>query len=456
MKTTFSRRELYALGEPIGDCATISKVGGGRIYGMGGGGGGSSPPPAPTQQTVTQTNIPDWLRPQVETTLGGAMQQLFQTSQGADGTQTITGVKPYTPYGAGATGSGAVFNPMTGQYDFSQGAPGAGAGAGSDAMQTAQAGIAGYSPLQQQAMQGVAGLGLPSTYGQAADIAGQGIGGLFGTAGQARGLFGMGRQAAGAGQQYAMQATDPYATQAYMSPYLNAALAPQIALQQQQQGIQANQLAGQATQAGAFGGSRYGIQQGLQNQANQLALQNLMGQGYNQAFNQAQQAQQFGAGLGLQGLQTGAGIYNQGIGAQQQAYNQAIQGANQLAGIGGQALGAQSGILGLQNQIGAMQQQQQQNIINQAIQNYATAQQFPLQQYNAYNALLRGYAVPGSTTTTYQAAPSMASQLAGLGTAGIAAAQLAKLPGAKKGGAVKRKAGVGIDSLAIKHAMEEA
>jgi hypothetical protein len=35
--------------------------------------------------------------------------------------------------------------------------------------------------------------------------------------------------------------------------------------------------------------------------------------------------------------------------------------------------------------------------------------------------LLRGYAIPGQTATQYQAAPSVVSQAAGLGTAGIGA-----------------------------------
>jgi hypothetical protein len=38
MKTTYSRRELYALGEPFGDSATQEKLGGGYVCGGGGGG----------------------------------------------------------------------------------------------------------------------------------------------------------------------------------------------------------------------------------------------------------------------------------------------------------------------------------------------------------------------------------------------------------------------------------
>ena len=38
----YSRRQLYALGETLGESVTIKKVGGGRIYGGGGGGGSSA------------------------------------------------------------------------------------------------------------------------------------------------------------------------------------------------------------------------------------------------------------------------------------------------------------------------------------------------------------------------------------------------------------------------------
>jgi hypothetical protein len=202
-----------------------------------------------------------------------------------------------------------------------------------------------------------------------------------------------------------------------MNPFIQNALAPQLELMKQQQGAQGAQLGAQAAQAGAFGGSRFGVQKAAQDQANQLAQQNLIGQGYNNAFNQANQAMQYGANLNLQGNQTAL----QGVGTALQGLGQAGQMGNQLGNLGTQQLAAQQGILGLQNQLGAQQQGQQQSIINQAIQNFGNAQQYPLQQLNAYNALLRGYAIPGQTATQYQAAPSVVSQAAGLGTAGIGA-----------------------------------
>ena len=60
----YSRRQLEAFGEPLGESVTRAKPGG-RIYG-----GGGSAPSTPTNQTVTQTSIPDYAKPYVETMLG--------------------------------------------------------------------------------------------------------------------------------------------------------------------------------------------------------------------------------------------------------------------------------------------------------------------------------------------------------------------------------------------------
>jgi hypothetical protein len=70
--------------------------------------------------------------------------------------------------------------------------------------------------------------------------------------------------------------------------------------------------------------------------------------------------------------------------------------------------------------MGGTQQQQQQNIINQAMQNYSTAMQYPMTQLSNLKNLTSGLPMTDVTTTVAQAAPSMTSSIAGLGTAGIA------------------------------------
>ena len=329
-------------------------------YDSGGGGGSPAPAPAgPTQTTVQNTNIPDYAQPYVENMLNAAQAQIY--------TPDMTGFNPYTPYSSNPT-------------DY----------------------VAGFSPLQQQAQSSAANLQMPSQYGAATEGAGLGT-----------------VQALTAQGRYQNQATNPYATQAYMNPYLNAALQPQLAEIGRQYDITGTQEMSNATRAGAFGGNREALM-AAENQRNKnIAMNQAIGTGYNNAFNQAQQAQQFGANLGLQGAQTG------------------IQGAGQLAGIGGQQLGAQQGIIGTQAQQGGIEQAQQQNIINQAVQNYATAQQYPYLQLGTLNSMLRGLPMQQSSTQMYQAAPSQVSQLAGLGTAGLGAAAMYNAATKAEGGAIK-------------------
>ena len=382
---SYSRRQLYALGEPLGSNVTRKTNGGKIIYG----GGGSPPPSAPTNTTVTNTNIPDYAQPYVQNMLNAAQAQIYKP----DGTT----FNPYTPYSTDPT-----------QY------------------------VAGFSPLQTQAQTAAGALQTPSTYGLSA-------GATMGTIGN---MGTVGSNMGNAGANYNAMATDPGAMSAFMNPYLQASLAPQLQLANQQYGIAGQQEQSNAAQQGAFGGSREALMNSL-NQQNQMLAQNqIIGQGYNTAFNNAQQAQQYGAGLGLQGQQ-----------GQLSALQGQMAGANQLAGIGGQDLAAQQSILGTQAQQGALQQQNQQNIINQAVQNYATAQQYPFMQLGTLNSMLRGLPMQQSTTQMYQAPPSTISQLAGLGTAGIGLAGMANATGvlgkadggvikAKNGGVIKAAGGI--------------
>lgn len=388
----YSRHKLYALGEPLGESAT-HKSGGRTVYGGGGGGG-------PTSSTVTQSNIPDWLRPQVETTLGGATQEMFNTKEGAGGKQEITGIKPFVPYSQNA-----------GDY------------------------VAGFSPLQTQAFGNVANLQVPGQFGtgtQMAQMAGQGA---LSVAPQAAGLA---SQQANIGNQYMGMATDPGSMRSFMSPYMQNVVDVQQQQAQRQADIANQAMNAKFAQSGGFGGSRQGIAQGQANADLMRQKQGIQASGLQNAFQNAQQAQQFGANLGLQGMAGAQQGMNNVLGAYDLLGR---QGAN-VASIGGQQLGAQKDIIGLQSQMGGQQQQQQQNIINQAIQNFANSRQYPLQQLNAYNALLRGYAVPGQTATSYQAAPAIGSQLAGLGTAAYGASQLLGSRMAK-GGSIKSMASGG-------------
>jgi hypothetical protein len=393
---SYSRRELYALGETLGDSVT-RKEGGRVVYGGGGSGGGG-----PQTNTTVNTNIPEYAQPYVETMLGATQKQLFNM----DGDQ-ITGFKEYKPYSADPT-----------QYF-----------AGPSSLQTSSYNAAGQlqSPTQYQTGTQLAtagGLGQLGTAQQAGMYGAQGFGiGQMGMAGA--------MPAFGAGQQFANQVTNPNAMAQYMSPYQQAVtdVAKQSAVREAQKAEVANRLG--AARQGTYGGAREALGR-TERERNLLSnLSNIQAQGSQAAYDKAMQAQQFGANLGLQGIQTGlqgtaqgmqgVGQALQGVGAQQAGFAGAGQSAATLGQLGSSQNATNVQNIGLQNQLGTQQQQYQQGIINQAIQDYATQQQYPLMQLGFMSNMLRGLPMQASTTQTYQAQPSGAQQALGLGLGALGA-----------------------------------
>jgi hypothetical protein len=292
--------------------------------------GGDDSTPTPTNQTVSQTSIPDYAKPYVERMLG--------TAEAAANT-------PYQAYGGER--------------------------------------IAGFSPMQQQAFQGIANLGPAQQLGQGTQMAGMaGLGSLM------------------AGQQYAQQATDPNSMAAYMSPFVENALAPQMREAARQSAMLGQQNQAQAVQQGAFGGARSGIVE-AERQRNLGQLQgDIYSRGMQSAFDQARQAQQFGSTLGLQGL------------------SQAGQMANILGQLGQTQFGQQKDILQGQMSAGAAQQGLEQQRLSQQYQDFQNQRGYNQQQLAFMSDMLRGLPLSQSAQSMYQAPPSTASQIAGMGLAG--------------------------------------
>lgn len=246
--------------------------------------------------------------------------------------------------------------------------------------------FAGPTGLQQGAYREAAGMTTPGAYGTAQGMAG---------------IAGLGQL--GAGAQYARQATDPRSVGAYMSPYQQAVtdVAKTAAVREAQ--IAQNQANLGAARQGTYGGARQALAQ-AERERNLLSnLSNIQAQGSQAAYDKAIQAQQFGANLGLQGLSGAAST------------------AGALGQLGGAEQQADIARLNLQNQLGSAQQQYQQNIINQQIQDYATQQQYPLMQLGFMSNMLRGLPMQASTTQTYQAQPSGAQQMLGMGLGALGA-----------------------------------
>ena len=205
--------------------------------------------------------------------------------------------------------------------------------------------VAGFSPTQTAAMQqAYGGIGAYEPYLQAAGTGQQ----------AALGTAGAGVQAL-AGMQF-----DPSGIQQWMDPYQSAVTQEALKEIDRQSAMAGNQLAGQAVGSGAFGGSRYGLQQSelarsAQDMRSRRIFEDLsrnyqQAQGAMQAANtqRVQQAQGFGQ-LG----QVASGISGAmaGLGGQAQAMGQSD--VNQLMGIGGlQQQQAQRGFdVGYQNQL---------------------------------------------------------------------------------------------------------
>jgi hypothetical protein len=354
------------------------------------------------------------------------MQEYFQTEFNPEtGGYDITGTKPYTPYSADPRDYVAEFSPQQ-QQVFGETAR----------MQTP----GGFQTGQQ--MTGMAGMGGLET-----------VGGSYGYGGQGAGYGGQGAmyggQAAGMGGMYEQMATDPRSIQAYMSPYMQNVV--EIQKQQAIEDAQRSQLGANlgAARQGTYGGARQTLAQTQREAGLNKQLSDIQTQGLQSAFDQAQRSQQFGVTTGLQGLQTGisgaqtgiqgAGMGLEGIRGAQAGYGLTGQMGAQAANIGAAQQQADLSRLGFQRDIGDVQQQRQQQIINQAVQDYALSQEMPMQRLAGYNALLRGYATPTTTTSQYQAGANPASQLAGLGALAYGVSK-------KKGGVINE----GIDALAMR------
>ena len=432
-------------------------------------GGGSK---APTSQTVTQSNIPEQLMPYATELLGKA-QSLTDINQ-----------NPYVSYG--------------GQR------------------------VAGFTPMQQQAQAGMAGMGPSAQTGVASGLAAlagqqameyQGYqpaqGGNFFRAPRARSMdVGyMGTQAPEL-QAYQMGPAERVGTPAfgqrsaaqYMSPYMSNVIEAQKRGAVRDYSRQFPQLGAAATRVGGLGGTRsalveseaqrnlydrlsdietQGLQTGYMNAqqqfnadqarrlqaqlANQQAGMTIGGQnlqamlqtqqlgagqslqsqmanqqaqlqaqqqglGQLQNLNQlAQQNAQLRAQYGLEGARFGESSRQFGANLGLQGLQQQLAAAGQLGQLGQQQFGQQMAALEGQQKLGAEQQALEQQRLSNLYQDFLDQRNYPYKQLGFMSDLVRGTPTGSSVSTMYSAAPSALGQVAGLGLG------LGSLYGAMKG-----------------------
>jgi hypothetical protein len=204
---------------------------------------------------------------------------------------------------------------------------------------------AGSSDLQNQAFQGVAGLAMPSTMGG-----------------------------------YTPQSfTTPGTAQQYMNPYLQASLDPQIAEARRAADITRMNDAGRLTKAGAYGGSRQAIMESEGNRNLGTNLASITGQGYNTAFNNAQN--QFNA---------------------EQNFGLQAQGVNNQYGLAA---------LGKQAELGGVQRGIESEGIAADMAQFNQERDFPYKQVQYQQSLLQG--MPLATQSYNYAQPSTLANITG-------------------------------------------
>lgn len=317
----------------------------------------------PSSQTVTQTNLPSYAKPYFE--------NLLKRTQALSYNQ-------YQPY--------------SGQR------------------------IAGFTPEQLGVQRQYMGLQTPEQFREAAS-------GM-------RGIGGLGADAATMGLSRALSYDPTQRTfgspqaQQYMSPYQQAVTDIALREARQQGDMQRQAGAMGSIGRGTFGGARQALLQAEGDRNLMRTLGDIQAKGSQDAFMQAQQqfnaeearrqqAEQYAAGLGGQ-------MFGQGMSAAQQAAAGlgALGSAEQAANL--QRLQAQQGV-------SAQEQALLQSQMDMAYQDFLRQRDYPQEMLGFYSQILRGLPIQlASTQQSYQAPPSIGSQIAGLGLAGLGLSQLSR------------------------------
>ena len=384
---------------------------------MSGGGGG------PSTQTVEQRSIPEWMKPYYTQTLLPAATEEFMGQE-------------YTPY--------------MGER------------------------VAGFTPAQTEAQQGILGMQTPGGLATAGDIfsqVGQSAMGqqytptTFGTGYQAS-PYESGYQAGQITPGYEAGEFKPDVAARMMDPYMQQVLDVERskAMEAYQKGRAGT--AAEAVRAGAFGGGRFGVREAEAQRGLESQLAEIQSKGMQQAYQQAREqfateeaARQQAAQMGLTAQQQSElarqqqeSLAQQAAGmtesSQQFAANMAQQvltsqeAANQFAAQYGQQgldvamragqaqqdlAAAEQGLgmarLNAQEAVGREQQMLAQAELDQAYADFRNAEDYNRQNIAAFGAVLGGTPVPVTQETYTTGSTSPAAQAVGTGLAGLAAFQ---------------------------------
>lgn len=295
---------------------------------------------APTSSNVTQTNLPEYVRPQFERLLSRAESQSI------------------TP----------------------------------------------YQPFQGQRI-AQPGTDINMAYDMTRNVATSGVPGLPQATGAVAGNIGQGQQIAQGADPYQFDPTQTFTGEnvsQYMSPYMQQVLDVQKDQARRQFAEQGAGRAAEAVQAGAFGGSRQGVQEAIAERELLNRMADIQATGQQRAFESAQDA--FGADRSAMFAreQAQAGEDQTARAQQLQALGFVGDQAQQLVGMGETARAADIQGSQLLETVGRAEMGQEQQGLDIAYQDYLRQQAYPEQQLQQFSSILRGVPVqPGAITTGY-------------------------------------------------------
>lgn len=321
-------------------------------------GGGGKAAPAPTNQTVTQTNLPEYARPYFENLLNR--------------TEEVSN-RPYEGY------TGARIADFTGDQQTAFNMTRNMAAEGSPDIDTAR-GVAGASTMA-----------------------------ALGTTGYRANQIGVDRQ------------FDQGNADQYMSPYMQNVIsrAQEGARREFREGQAGRD--DPAIRQGAYGGYRHAIAEGVAQRGLDDRLADIEARGLQQAYENSQQQFERDRAAGFTTDATNESNRRLAAGVQQQGAALGFQGAQTFGNLAGadQSLEMQR-IQALQG-IGAQQQQLYQSAMDTAYQDFINQRDFERQQLNFYSGILRGVPVSAQSEVSQYSNPNPTNQLLGLGVAGLGA-----------------------------------
>ncbi|MDB0064318.1 hypothetical protein N9F47_03965 [Gammaproteobacteria bacterium] len=363
----------------------------GLVEFKGKGGGGS---PAPQENTTYSSDLPEYAKPFYEELLKQSGKETYTT----DASGNVTGVRTDDPYTKDR--------------------------------------LAGFNTDQLNVQSNLRGMTAPGEYETAISETETLTG--IGAGAAASGLGAAGAYTPGSIASLGMTAPaefDAAAATKYMSPYQTNVTDAAIREAQKQGDIQKNSRAMGSIGRGTFGGGREALMTGEADAQTRSLIADLRAQGQEKAFLNAQSQFQRdrAAGMTAEEATLKAEMDRRQMGQQGEQFGAALQkdvglaglqyglaGSNQLGALAGQEQQTQLELQQAQAASGAEQQAMSQEELNIAYQQFKEQQDATKRALEFQNNILRGTAgALGSTQTQYTPAPSLASQITGMGVAGL-------------------------------------